>query len=385
MDAQALLKERKDLFTDVIAFKKTKRVPTMGCFFSYKYLDAGYRLDEALYDYDIMEKCERRFIETYNFDAYSDSGSRNGMKAPDALGGGMHFITKDGMKIEAYDSGKMVSADEYAEYMADPVAFTWTKTFKRITKPDLTLGDLKTAALEMMGFVQFGNKMIDMFHNEYGALLGMNMTDISTILMPPLEGLFNGVRGMKDLALDIRKNKEELIAYLDFMAETTIYPQLNADVAPDSSGFIADYASAFLAHSILSVSQFEELYWPCLKTIIDFCVATNRTIYCFCEATMERFAEFFQDVPKGVLLIHLEQDNIFEMRKKLPNVAFVGGMPVDLLGHGTKEQCVDYAKKLIDEMGEGFVLSQNKMMSYLSDAKPENLIAVNEFARDYQC
>ena len=380
MDAQALLAERKQLFSDAIAFKKPERTPTLGCFFSYKYLDAGYRLDVAHYDYDIMEECERRFIETYNFDAYSDYGARNGMRAPDALGGGHHFITEDGLKVEAHDTGSML-ANEYAEYMADPAAFTWSKTFQRITKDHLTLGDIKTAAVELMAFSQFTAKMSDMFHNEYGALLAMNFNNL---FMFAIEGLFNGVRGMKELALDIRKNKAQLKEYLDFMAETTLYPTLDASKPIDSKGYIADYASAFLAHSILSYDQFGELYWPYLKRVIDFAAENNRTIYCFCEAHMERIADYFEDVPKGVLLIHLEQDDIFKMREKLPNIAFAGGMPTHLLGDGTKEQCVDYAKRLIDEMGPGFVMSQNKMMSYLSDAKPENLIAVNDFVANYR-
>jgi hypothetical protein len=82
--------------------------------------------------------------------------------------------------------------------------------------------------------------------------------------------------------------------------------------------------------------------------------------------------------------MHLEQDDIFEVRKKLPNVALAGGMTTDLLGHSTKEQCVNYARKLIDTLGDGFALSQNKMMSFRNDAKRENVIAVNEFARSYQ-
>ncbi len=99
---------------------------------------------------------------------------------------------------------------------------------------------------------------------------------------------------------------------------------------------------------------------------------------------MLRFVEFFQDIPKGQLMIHLEQDNIFEMRKKLPNICFAGGMTTDLLGHGTPRQCVDYAKKLIDELGDGYVFSTNKMVSYRNDCKRENLLAVTEFVRNYR-
>ena len=109
----------------------------------------------------------------------------------------------------------------------------------------------------------------------------------------------------------------------------------------------------------------------------------NQQIYLFAEASILHFAEYFEEVPKGVLMIHLEQDDIFEFRKRLPNIAVAGGMPAVLLGHGTKEECVDYAKKLIDELGDGFVLCQNKMIAYRSDCTRENLMAVCDFARNY--
>ena len=59
-------------------------------------------------------------------------------------------------------------------------------------------------------------------------------------------------------------------------------------------------------------------------------------------------------------------------------------MKVELLGNGTPQECVDYAKKLIDELGDGYIFSENKMLSFKNDCKRENLLAVREFVRDYR-
>ena len=120
-----------------------------------------------------------------------------------------------------------------------------------------------------------------------------------------------------------------------------------------------------------------------MKLMVDAAIAHNKQIYLFCEAAILPYAEYFEDIPKGVLMMHLEQDDIFEFLKRLPKVAVAVGMPTELLGRGTKEQCVDYAKKLIDELGDGFVLCQNKMISYRNDCTRENMLAVCEFARNY--
>ena len=109
----------------------------------------------------------------------------------------------------------------------------------------------------------------------------------------------------------------------------------------------------------------------------------GKTIMIYCENEILRFAEFFQELPKGTAIVHLEMDDIFEARKRFPNLCLAGGFPIDLLGHGTPEQCVDYAKRLIDGMGEGFIMSQTKMACFPGDCRRENLLAVNDFARNY--
>lgn len=85
-------------------------------------------------------------------------------------------------------------------------------------------------------------------------------------------------------------------------------------------------------------------------------------------------------------MLHLEQDDIFEARKHMPNIALCGGMTKAALYDGTKEQCIDLAKKLIDELGKdgGYMMSQNKMISFKNDAKAENLKAVCDFVNEYR-
>jgi uroporphyrinogen-III decarboxylase len=67
-------------------------------------------------------------------------------------------------------------------------------------------------------------------------------------------------------------------------------------------------------------------------------------------------------------------------------VCLCGGMPSDLLARGTKKECIDYAKRLIDELASdgGFIFSQDKMISYPNDCSAENLKAVNEFVQEYR-
>jgi hypothetical protein len=377
MDAKTTLKERTELFDNVFQFKRNKRIPLMANFWTWKILDAGYKLSEAIYNYEIMEKIHDEFHQRYQFDVYADLGIRNPMRVADALGGGFHKIDPSDEAIAVNDHHVMEQED-YRDLADNSLNFYWSKAFKRYCRPGITMGEIENAVKEYCAFGDYAGRITDKYINQYGAMMfALNYISF------PFEQLFN-IRGIKNISLDMRKCKVQMKETMDILFKTECEPVLNKAMEDDYTGFVAPLMIAFLGHSLLSVDQFGELYWPYLKKVLDTAARCKKTVFCVCESTMLRFSEFFQDVPRGVLLILLEQDDIFEIRKKLPNITLAGGMPVSLLGHGTKEDCVNYAKKLIDTLGDGFVLSQNKMMSYRNDAKRENLLAVNEFARSYQ-
>ena len=379
-EVAAALQERRELFDNAYNFKHNTRTPIHSSIFTWKILDAGYTLREAIYNLDVMEKVLEIFHERYHFDMYSDLGSRNPMRVSEALGNSFHYIDEAGEAV-LIDDHHIMERDEYAELAADPEAFYWTKAFMRSCKPGITWRELKAACLELDAQQKFSKKMADKFYYEYGALRSTGV-----MFRMPFEDVFNTLRGIKESAIDVRKCKDELKEALDSLFEKERKPLIDEAVRSETPPeTIASIGTTFLGHSILSPKQFEELYWPYLQYLFDAAIANKKRVYIFCESTMMRFVEFFQDIPKGVLMILLEQDDIFEMRKRLPNVALAGGMKTSLLGYSTKQACVDYAKKLIDELGDGFVMSQDKMISYRNDIRRENLVAVNEFVRNYRC
>jgi hypothetical protein len=379
MDAKELLKERAELYANVLQFKKNKRVPIHSNFWTWKTLDAGYKLSEALYDVNILAKINEEFNERYQFDSYNDLGTRNPLATQDALGGGYHKIDESDEAL-VVDDHHLMEREEYKELAKNPMGVYWARVFKRYCKSGITVGEMKNAVKVYSEFSRFSAGTLDTCINKWGA-----MKSSKYIFSVPFETLFNTLRGMKEVSLDVRKCKQEMKEAMDVMFATSTRPLIE-QAAKDNelTGFMCSINIGFLAHSVLSVDQFAELYWPYVKEILDVLIAHNKALFIFGESHMLRFAEFFQDIPRGHILYQLEQDDIFEVRKRLPNMAVVGGMPTELLGRGTKQECVDYAKRLIDTLGDGFVLSQNKMMSFRRDATRENVLAVNEFVRNYR-
>ncbi|MFZ7120142.1 MAG: uroporphyrinogen decarboxylase family protein [Eubacteriaceae bacterium] len=383
MSEENMLQERLQLFKDAAQLKPTNRIPNVSNFYTWKILDSdsNYKLSEAMNDWDTMEKIVCEFADRYQFDAYLDLGTRNPIKITGALGTHFHEVDDEKESVNYYDH-ILMKGDEYEELNKNPLEFFWTKCMPR-KFDNITVERMKNAMFEFMSYGQYNGKMIEMFVTKYQA---PQLFNASTVMLHPYEMLFSNLRGIKEISLDLRKHKSKMLETLEILYQMNIQPLLDNLLASDTSAYACDTYTAFLGHSILSTKQFGEIYWPKLKKIIDVLAENGKTMYIFCESEMLRFYEYFQEVPKGCLVIHLEQDNIFEFRKKLPNICVSGGMTTDLLGTGTPQQCVDFAKKLVDELGRdgGYIFSQNKMMSFRNDCKRENLLAVNDFIRNYR-
>jgi uroporphyrinogen-III decarboxylase len=372
--------EKIEKFRDAMAFRKTKTTPLLSNVTGWMVNDSSFSPAEAYYDPETMKKVVIEFGKRYEFDAYQINGFVYMFPVYDALGGGSYKLDKRTGVISVTDQN-LISPEEYVEYAADPDGFM-RKAFER-KHPNLTTPMFTDA---MARFIDWGAYAGSAGEKIFKKILQRPLTNrMDSISMSPLEILMNaGLRGIKDLSIDIRRHSAELRIFLDACWEKTQLPTLRKNIEQGQPDYICDIYTSLLAHSILSVRQFEELYWPYFKELVDMTAAGGRRIHIFCEGEMLRFAEFFQDIPKGISILHLEQDDIREVRRQCPNLCLAGGFPIELLGNGTPEQCIEEAKRLINDMGEGFILSTTKLAAYENDVRRENLLAVNEFVRGYE-
>lgn len=378
MNGKAMMQERAAMVDNVYQFRHNKRVLLGSNIFSWAILDEGYRLNEALYDYDKLMTVMRHQQERYGFDVYTDVMNRNPQRATCILGGGWTRVDDAKEAINVLNHQVMRDGD-MEKFIDNPEAYFYTCALQNYCKKGITLGELKVAVREYNLFWKCVEDRKRMLWDEYGCLQFFN-----SFVKAPFEDYWQDHRGMRGAALDVRRRPEQLQEMLDVYFETQTLPALEARMQVEGhEGYVSDMNIALLACNYLSIPQFERFYLPHLRKIIDTAVAHHKRIFLFVEGSMLRFAEYLQDVPKGSILMSVETDDIFEVRKRLPNIALAGGMTSVMLGQGTAQECVNRAKKLIDELGDGFILYQDKMMSFRNDAKQENLIAVNDFARSY--
>lgn len=388
MNSKELKASRVQLFRDAANFKKTERIPHFANVVTWKVFDAGYTLDQAMTNFEIMEKTVVHFLDKYPVDAVLDVGIRNQFNVTEAFGeGGYYYYTEEVVGVHDHAH---CTVDTLMEYLDDPTRYAWEVILPKKYGADWekkTTEVWKKTFSEYMRYIKYILHMSSVT-GKYGLpSLSPNNPMMGAIVFG-IEELMSNLLGIQQLSVAMRRSPDKIEEFINRWDEERIRPAI--EKVKNGKGpnykYCFDSSILMLAHTVMNKKQFERFYWPHLKELLDAYAEKGMNIRIFAEGSILRFAEYFKDYPKGVLTFHLEQDDPFEFRKALPNVCIMGGMTTDLLTNGTPEECVAYAKRLCDELGKdgGFIFSENKMLSYRNDAKAENMLAVCKFVNDYR-
>ena len=200
-------------------------------------------------------------------------------------------------------------------------------------------------------------------------------------LHAPFDVISDRFRGMKGSMLDMYRKPAELLAAIDrllsiqvnsgmIMARTIGIPRVFVPLHRGSAEFMSD-------------KQFQTFYWPTLKKLILAFIDVSLTPCVFFEGDYTPRLEYLLELPKGKVLVQLDTTDIFKAKEVLKDhLCIRGNVPSSVLQVGTVQQVKDYCRKLIDEVGSGggFIMSPR---SSIDEVKPENLMAMVEFTKEY--
>ncbi len=361
---------------------KRIRIPIYSNAWTWKVCDAGYKLSDAMHDYDVMFDAVCQHHEKYHFDMYNDLGTRNPIRMAEAAGTCTYFIDDARNTISIKDRERMYK-DEYDEFLESGHAkFCFEKVLPRLanysSREDM-FQKIANAGREQLEMAAYTRRINKQFRDVYGV-----PTMTSGRFGFPSDTLFSYLRGLRGISMDFRRNEKYIVPALERINEGNSIDKV-LDALPAKEEFCFAVRTVSLSHTLMNPKQFEKYLWPYMKKFADAIVERDLTAFIWQEGNIGHLYEFFQELPSGHFALLGELDDIREMKKKLPNLTMVGGMSENLLSTGTPEQCVDYAKRLIDEVGyDGkYIFSTNKMLSYANDARSENMRAVNDFVREY--
>ena len=200
----------------------------------------------------------------------------------------------------------------------------------------------------------------------------------------PCDSLFKAIRGMKEFSIDLRRSPEYVREAIKMIDDYFYPPFIKAiDNIKDSDTFAFASRGTSLVHTVLNPKQFEELQYPYIRRFAEDCKKRDLTCSIFMEGNI--LYDFFRDIPEGCVSLLYEYGDPVEMKKALPNLTITGGLDSYYVGRADVQECLDEAKRLVDEVGyDGhYIFTTDKMLSFPGDAKRENFIALNEFLKSY--
>lgn len=294
------------------------------------------------------------------------------------LGGGCQIV-KDYSKQLNPEAVTIMEPNEYPELIKDPLGYMLETLIPRRLKllADNSFENKLNGLLGWMGEVQ---KMVNITTAQDEA--GIPVLMGPGVILAPTDYIFDYLRDFVGITRDIKRSPD-LVNEASMAILETLKPLVHMYPPEEHKAvFMPMHIPAFLRPK-----DFEKAYWPSYKAIMEYLVSMGRNVVCYFEKNNQHLFDYLQDLPKnGVIGIFQEEDMRVTKEKLGSTMALAGWLSTNLLQRGTKEQCIDNVKELIDVMcpGGGYFIAPDTPMMFPADGKPENLKAVADFIRDYR-
>lgn len=341
----------------------------------------GYTAFQILGNRDLERKCYQKaltdfycdtvvgFGVNYPYDTFINEGSKT------------YIVSENGYTIQHTESSSM-KFEEYSEFLTDPAKFIANKIafgkIEGLQKPYPENYESLKRLYDGLKFHKKNNTSNKKFVKEEMGLplLARNAA------AHPLDNFFDFIRGFQNTLIDIRRHPQLVLDAIEALTpfyESTLPSKKTEEEFP----YVRNTAHI---PAFLPPSQFEKFYLPYLHSAVKQCKETGTKYMIFCEGKWTNFFEFLTDLPKASIVAVLESDDVIQMKKAYGNkITFAGGYTQGLLKYGTKQECLDCAKKVIDACapGGGYLFKGDKSFLTTDDINYENYTAICEFAHEY--
>jgi hypothetical protein len=202
-----------------------------------------------------------------------------------------------------------------------------------------------------------------------------------TILGPSFE-YFNYARGITQGFIDLRRQPEKIkSAGKRFAGDLLSVAIESVNRNHIRRVFIGLSRSS---PAFISPKQFEEFVLPELEFYAQGFTDAGINVVFHCDTDWSKCLHYFRRFPQGKCLLMLDSfTDIFKAKEVLGDwMAIQGDVPAMLTSDGTKDEVLNYCRRLIENVGAGggFILGSG--CSLPVNAKPENVQALTEAVQE---
>ncbi|KPU44271.1 uroporphyrinogen decarboxylase (URO-D) [Oxobacter pfennigii] len=379
-DVKELQQERIGIFNDVHDNKVPKRVPVnLSLSFEATAQFAGIDIAAAQWKPSLASEAAEKVCQTLYSDSCPTGGSLRFpsfyeiLKSQSFIMGSNGFIQHPevvGMDPEDYDYlienpydcllERVIPRQYKALNLNDPIsmAISLTKSYLAYQ------ADMGEAMGNVIPLVQ-----------KYGYYPG----NPGGFAEAPFDYLADQLRSFKGINMDIRRIPDKVAAACD-----ALYPILLKKGMPSVITKYSRVTYPLHMPTFMREKDFEKLWWPSFKRLCDTYASMGVGNQLWCEDNWTRYIDYLYELPTNTVLI-FEYGDMKQIKEKLGKKHIITGLfPLALLKAGTKQQCIDKAKEMLDILAPGgkYIFSLDKIVISINEREMENLSAVAEYVRD---
>ena len=374
-DVSALAKERLDIFKDLYSGNVPTRVPVitpmnLEAMFEY----AGVNPAEMLWDMTRAESVFEKICSDFPADSVP-GGTRRYPSFYQLLGYKACMMSSKG-HMQAPEVIPM-EVEDYDYLISSPLDCIVERLLPRLCTELDTTPELRGLALakayrawadETATVVGLYGKM----REKFGFPLIMRSQSLAQF-----DCFSDILRGFNGIALDLRRIPEKVKAACDALTPLMIKrghipmrTELNVTMIPLH---MAPY---------LRTKDAETHFFPPLLDLVNALHEMGHTVELSLQVKYDRYIDILQELPANTVLNGEQTDDLKAFKDKLgKKFNILGFYPVSLLMTGSKDECIDKAKEMIDILapGGGYLFGFDKGVMNLPGNSAENLRAVMEY------
>ena len=275
--------------------------------------------------------------------------------------------------------------DEYNTLVDDPTAFMLNRWLPRFTSHINSAGEPVTFEHNMSfinGLIAY-NQFFNEWGNAYKRLIVSGIVPaVGSVLKAPLDIMGDKLRGYMNLVTDLLIRRDKVIEACHALMPHLLYNVLSgADPEKNIPSIIWMHRSHV---PFISMEDFNEIYWPTLKPIIEELWANGHQIVLYAEGDWTPHLEAFAELPDKSVIFHADKTDIIRAHEILGSKFCIsGGIPVGMLSNNSASEVRTYCKKLLDTVARdgGYILDASTLI--MDDAKIENVKAMIDIALNY--
>ena len=392
-EMEELYARRLERYATAMRNQQPDRVPIRPFVAEFTARHAGFTCQDVTHDYRKAFQAVRRCAADFDWDAvvgnmvYVWTGLTQAM--------GLRYYGVPGIDVpadtgfqyrEPPEEGAFMKAEEYDQLIEDPTGFLFNVWLPRVSGDFVAPGAPATWRSNL-AFLKGGMAMLDYFHAFPGQAERLRresgtVSAIAGILKAPFDILADKLRGYVGLSLDVLERPDKVLAACEALMPHLLHVALSG-ADPDKRVPIAIWMHRGCV-PFISPEQFERLYWPTLKPIIEEIWRRGHQVLFYAEGRWGAHLDAFAELPEGSIVLHVDQDDIFEVHRAVGHrFALSGGIPNVLLSFGKPQEVRDRCKAVIDGVARegGYIMDASAIMQ--NDTRTENLRALTDFTREY--